>query len=348
VRVLISTLADSPSVVGWLHPAILLPTTSLVNLTTDQLEAVLAHELAHIRRHDYLVNVLQTLAETLFFYQPAVWWASCRIRVERELCCDDLVVEVCGDPVTYARALTKLERLRITKPELAMSSTAGPLLYRIRRLTGAVEEQPSSRFPAIVALSCALACCTIGVHWPQVQAQSGGEALVSRESIWLDTVKHGDFPVFVHALGKITAASTVELEVAASQIASIELGQAASIEIRRGLTASGRVARIDPPNVWIELKSPVPEFAGQQIDGTIQIKTVNDVTYMGRPVLIQPDAEGRLFKVDPDGQHATRVKVRFGAASVQAVQVLEGLNSGDRVILSDMSKYDGYDRVRLQ
>ena len=102
-----------PSVIGWLKPVVLLPAATLLGLTPEQLEAVLAHELAHIRRYDYLVNIVQMLIETLFFYHPAVWWISGRIRQERELCCDDIAVRCCGDAVGYARALTALERMRV-------------------------------------------------------------------------------------------------------------------------------------------------------------------------------------------------------------------------------------------
>ena len=82
-----------------------MPVSALAGLTPRQVEAILAHELAHIRRHDYVVNLLQTVVETLLFYHPAVWWLSHRIRVERENCCDDLAVSLCGDPVAYAAAL---------------------------------------------------------------------------------------------------------------------------------------------------------------------------------------------------------------------------------------------------
>ena len=99
---------DTPTVIGWLRPVVLLPVAALANLTPDQVQAILAHELAHVRRHDFVVNLLQTIAETLLFYHPAVWWLSHRIRVEREHCCDDIAVEVCGDPVGYAEALTTL------------------------------------------------------------------------------------------------------------------------------------------------------------------------------------------------------------------------------------------------
>src|SRR5580692_6312419 len=120
IRVLISTVAESPSVIGWLRPVILLPAATLAGLEPEQLQAVLAHEIAHIRRHDYLVNLAQTVVETLLFYHPAVWWVSARIRHERELCCDDAAVAMCGDAVFYARALTSLERLRAATPRLAM------------------------------------------------------------------------------------------------------------------------------------------------------------------------------------------------------------------------------------
>jgi beta-lactamase regulating signal transducer with metallopeptidase domain len=106
VRVAPATMA--PATFGLFRPVILLSTATVLGISPQQLEAVLAHELAHIRRHDYLVNVLQMLAETLFFYHPAIWWASRRIRVERELCCDDVAVQACGDVVCYAQALTSV------------------------------------------------------------------------------------------------------------------------------------------------------------------------------------------------------------------------------------------------
>ena len=103
-------LVDVPTVIGWLRPVVLVPASALAGMTPQQLEAILAHELAHIRRHDYLVNLLQTLVETLLFYHPAVWWLSRRIRIERENCCDDLAVSLCGDPVTPMPARWPISR----------------------------------------------------------------------------------------------------------------------------------------------------------------------------------------------------------------------------------------------
>jgi hypothetical protein len=137
VRLLESTAVQVPAVVGLLRPVILLPANSLAGLLPGQLEMILAHELAHIRRHDFLVNLLQAAVETLLFYHPAVWWISRQIRVEREHCCDDLAVSVCGSPLQYARALARLEELRAEPLSLALSARGGSLLHRIRRVVGA-------------------------------------------------------------------------------------------------------------------------------------------------------------------------------------------------------------------
>lgn len=134
VRLFESALVQVPTVVGWLRPVILLPAIALTGLTPEQLEALLAHEMAHIRRCDYLINILQTIVETLGFYHPAVWWISHKIRIERENCCDDLAVGICGDRVCYARALTSMEEIRSGQNEFAVAATGGNLFGRIRRL----------------------------------------------------------------------------------------------------------------------------------------------------------------------------------------------------------------------
>ncbi len=134
VRLLESARVRVPTVVGWLRPVVLLPFAAATGLTPAQLEAVLLHELAHVRRHDYLVNLLQSAAEVLLFYHPGVWWVSERVREEREACCDDVAVAACGDALVYARALTRLEGLRAAPPRLAMAADGGSLLHRVRRL----------------------------------------------------------------------------------------------------------------------------------------------------------------------------------------------------------------------
>src|SRR5262245_45188708 len=150
VRLLESAVIKVPMVVGWLRPVILLPASALTGLTAQQLEAIIAHELAHIRRHDYVINLLQSVVETLLFYHPAVWWVSRQIRQEREHCCDDLAVAVCGDALTYARALLELEQLRAAESQLAMAANGGLLMNRIQRLLG-MQTQKTDRFPGLIA-----------------------------------------------------------------------------------------------------------------------------------------------------------------------------------------------------
>jgi beta-lactamase regulating signal transducer with metallopeptidase domain len=131
-----SAVVNVPMVIGWLRPVILLPGAALTGLSPGQLEAVIAHELGHIRRHDYVINVLQTTVETLLFYHPASWWISRQIRIEREHCCDDVAVELCGDRVLYARALADLDELRSADVAFGLAATGGPLMRRIQRLLG--------------------------------------------------------------------------------------------------------------------------------------------------------------------------------------------------------------------
>jgi beta-lactamase regulating signal transducer with metallopeptidase domain len=136
VRLLVSALVEVPTVVGWLRPVVLVPVGALGGLPAGHLEALLLHELAHIRRHDYLVNILQSAAEALLFYHPAVWWVSGHIRAERELCCDDVAVSVSGDALAYARALAQLESYRPAHLRAAVAANGGSLADRIARLLG--------------------------------------------------------------------------------------------------------------------------------------------------------------------------------------------------------------------
>ena len=185
VRLLISTRVQVPMVVGWLKPALLMPAAVLGGLTTQQVEAVIAHELAHIRRHDYLVNFVQTAVETLFFYHPAVWWVSRIVRTERENCCDDLAVVACGDAVLYARALTALETLRQEPFGFALAATGSPLMARVRRLLGVKPPRAVSSSGWIVALLTALMVSGAGAsRWVQgIPTGLGEEHVVASPAV---------------------------------------------------------------------------------------------------------------------------------------------------------------------
>jgi bla regulator protein blaR1 len=151
VRLAVSNSVTVPSVVGWLKPVILIPPSTLAGLTPLQMELILAHELAHIRRQDYLWNLMQLLVETLLFYHPVVHWISQHGRLEREQCCDDMVIEKHGNTLEYARALTELESLRHAQHALLLGANGGQVLNRIRRLLGVpINEAPVFWLPMML------------------------------------------------------------------------------------------------------------------------------------------------------------------------------------------------------
>ena len=152
-------------------------------------------------------------------------------------------------------------------------------------------------------------------------------------------------------LGKLKAA----LQIAETQARDIQIGLPASIDTHNGVIP-GHVTRIDPAvlngtrTVDVVLDGPLPPGAvkGLSVDGTIDLEKLHDVLYVGRPALGNENSTLSLFKIDPNGKDAVRVPVKVGRASVNSIQVLDGLKEGDTVILSDMSRYDNVDRIRLE
>jgi GWxTD domain-containing protein len=167
VTLLESCLAEVPVVVGYVRPAILMPVGLLAGLPAGQVEAILLHELAHIRRYDYLVNLLQSAVEGFLFYHPAVWWISGLIRAERENCCDDVVVATHGDAHEYAAALATLEENRWSGQAAAPAATGGNLMQRIRRLLNLPEAPRRALTPAFSAVILAIAAAVVLMAWQQ-------------------------------------------------------------------------------------------------------------------------------------------------------------------------------------
>jgi GWxTD domain-containing protein len=497
-----SCRVDVPLVVGYLRPFILVPLGMLSAMPPDHVEAILLHELAHIRRRDYLVNLLQAVAENLLFYHPAVWWISGVIRAERENCCDDLVVAVRGNAHGYAAALTSLEESRwAASPVLA--ATGGNLMKRIHRLLNRPERPHAALTPAFSAgLVVILAAVALAAWQPkpderpqEPQRKQGSAAVpdspfrawltqdvayiitdeergafkrlttdeernhfieqfwerrdptpgtpqnefkqehyrriayanqkfttpagldgwktdlgriyitygppdeienhpkgsqtipypyidwmyhhidgvgdniivefadknrtgdfqmtsdpnpkdgsIARSAVWTDTVQRGTMNRQVRGLGELGPTGAAEIRIAETQAADLKLGQLASVDFRPAVV-SGRVARIDPTTVngtigiTVQFDAPPPATSqpGQKLDAAIDIETLNDVVYVGRPVIAQPNSYGTIFKIEADGQHAVRVPVLFGKTSVNKIQILNGLMPGDKVILSDVA-----------
>lgn len=355
VRLLATDRVDSPSVIGWLRPVILAPVGVLCRLAPEQVEALLAHELAHVRRHDYLVNVLQGIAESLLFYHPAVWWISNQIRAEREHCCDDLAVAASGDVLVYARALAELESMRPAHCKAALSASDGSLLRRIRRLTNPVAAHRPAGWGAAWSLGSLLLLGIAGLAVPGAQGQS--QPVVNLDSVWPDTVKQGDMKLQVRGSGRVTSGNTAALKVAGTPRREVRQGQPAMIGFRnRKDTVRGKVAVVHPElangtmTVDVMIEDPLPPGIDlrEPVDGIITVGELSNVVYVGRPVFGRSNSRFMLFKLEPGGHSAKKVPVQFGAASLQLIEIKIGLQPGDKVIISDMSRYDGVAAIGLR
>ena len=249
VRLLRSTLVEVPTALGWLRPVILLPASALAGLSPDFLEAILAHELAHIRRGDFVVNLLQTCVEVLLFYHPAVWWLSGRIRAEREICCDDVAADLCGDPLILARALAALEELRVPAkptPTLALASHGGSLMARIRHLVHpATPVSPRARAGAVAILAASLLGAA-GAALQTPKPEPAPQARPAEEARTRLKVRDGDRRLDVDQQGE------VKLDPAAKEPVALGKDGSLRIEERKGGTSRSfsaadgkRIYRVD-------------------------------------------------------------------------------------------------------
>ena len=175
VMVLQSAHVHVPLVVGFFKPLILVPVSAFTGLTPWQLELILMHELAHVRRHDYLVNLLQVVVETLLFYHPVVRWVSRVAREEREHCCDDLVVARSGDALSYARALAELATAQSLGLQTSVGSDGGKLLSRIKRIVAAREPSRVSTHWSVGTMLAVVALTVSGMLQPAVEPKPAEE-----------------------------------------------------------------------------------------------------------------------------------------------------------------------------
>jgi HlyD family secretion protein len=190
----------------------------------------------------------------------------------------------------------------------------------------------------------------------QLKVRAGFDGMLQQLPDPLKPVEVGQQVTAGTPLGKVAQPSKLkaELKIAETQVKDITIGLPAVVDTRNGLI-DGHVSRIDPSiingtvTVDVKLEGQLPPGARPDlsVDGTIQIEKLDDVLYVGKPVFGQENATVQIFKIDPDGKYAQKVKVTFGRSSVNTIEVKNGLQPGDRVILSDMSQYDAYDRIRL-
>jgi multidrug efflux pump subunit AcrA (membrane-fusion protein) len=184
----------------------------------------------------------------------------------------------------------------------------------------------------------------------------GQEPIVQVSRIWSDTVKRGDMVREVRGVGTVRDRRTVDLHVAETTVKDIRADQQVSIHSGKGKPVVGRVSKVDPSilngmvpvTVKLGPTAPTPMETGLPVDGTIVVGRLSDVIYVGRPAFANDESEGTLFRIDNDNHHATRVRVLFGRASANTIEIREGLRPGDRVILSDIRAFEGQSRIHLQ
>nr|WKN35013.1 M56 family metallopeptidase [Tunicatimonas sp. TK19036] len=203
VRTVVSTKITSPIVVGHFKPVILIPEVAINNLSPQEMEIILHHELAHVRRNDYIVNIFQIVIEILFFFHPATWWISAIIRKEREECCDNWAVSTQNDKLILAKALTSIQELNLNTPSMALPflNKKDGFLNRIKNLFGGNPSLPSYKEGVVVTLfffSCIIFMSFVVVDGKQEPPKKG-----------LSTI-NAELPDGRHLFAKVDSAGNVE------------------------------------------------------------------------------------------------------------------------------------------
>jgi TonB family protein len=252
----------APIVAGWLKPMVLIPVAALARLPVEQLEALILHELAHVRRLDAFANLVQTAVETALFYHPAVWWVSRRIRVEREHCCDDLALAAVRDPVLYVRALQALDALRV-EPAPALAANGGDLRRRVARILGV------ATVPARPALSPAAAVLVLSLA---AVALTQGASVQARPS----ETPAAPAPAAARLVGAMASGASVSAQappmrrivlteaLAAPAIVAPTLADASTLAPRSMILA---LAAPDAPPASLAAASAIPPISGLTVTG---------------------------------------------------------------------------------
>jgi beta-lactamase regulating signal transducer with metallopeptidase domain len=386
VPIIWSTAIKSPGLAGLFRPAILLPADMASWTSSEERVSILRHELAHIKRRDHLVSLLQSVLSAVFFFHPPLRYVSNQLSLERELACDDTVLGLGTEPRAYAESILKAaERTFITDVIHQPASFAAK--RKLERRIDMILDPNRLPQPSRQGRFLLLPLMLMGIiTWLVMPAASGrprvtdapsepgaglsatsglsnsgsqSEPIVGRQTIWTDTVKRGPLVMQVRALGNLRQESDgrflADLKVPEVMIRRVEVGLPASVDTRMGVVP-GRVFRIHGRardgvvrvDITVEGELPAGAGSGLPVDGMIEVGRLDDVIYVGRPVHGVEDSTASLFKLADDGTSAARVRVRFGRASANAIQILDGLKPGDKVILSDMSAYDNYDRITLK
>ena len=346
IRVLVSARIDTPTLIGWLKPVILLPMAVALGFPRQQIELILAHELGHLRRYDHLVNLAQALLETLLFYHPVVHWISGEVRNEREICCDALVLRLTsGAPREYARTLAALEELRQQPPvQIALAASGGVLLDRVRRIVGMpatslTATRPNTGLWLLIAAGLTVAVASV---LRVSQDDDMRFAMPGLAIDWLPKTEVRALPMFALSLPRHRP--YLELAAIAPQSASpvVPINPALAAAANAGSVSArtGAVEPVEPPVVAptspapASSAEPARDLAGNALPGTLaKIPSAqNEAAAIAADE--QPVRRTPTHIVSPEypefarGGRTERVEVSFAIAADGSVRDIAVTNSG--------------------
>jgi beta-lactamase regulating signal transducer with metallopeptidase domain len=388
VAIALSDGVQSPSLAGLFRPVILLPADIVSWTSREERTAILRHEFAHFKRRDHIASRFQSALKCLLFFHPMLRYADHQLSLEREIACDDRVLDLGAEPKTYAEAILKAaERSFLTDVvhQAASFNSKRTLERRIEMIMNTNRtRRPLRQWPFLLApviLIGVSAWLVIPAANSQQAPQSGGyqsassgpasapsvsstssqsqfPPVVNRSTIIVASVERGTMTINRRGLGVLAPAEYGRLkavvQIPATMAKGIRVGQPASVDTRPGII-SGKVINIGsdasdgviPVDISLEGDLPQSARAGLAVDGVIEVLRRDDVLYLQRPDFGHEGGVYSLFKLEEGGATATRVPVKFGQAGVTVIEILEGLNVGDKVIISDMSGYASVNTIRL-
>ncbi len=386
ISIALSESVQSPGLAGLFRPVILLPVDIVSWTSREERTAILRHEFAHYKRRDHIVSRFQDALTILLFFHPLLRYADNQLSLEREIACDDRVLDLGAEPKTYAEAILKAaERSYFTDVVYQASSFNSrrtlerriEMIMKTNRTRRPLRQWTYLLAPALlIGVSAWLVIpAANSQQTPQTGSQSASTGpasapsvsstssqsqlppVVNRSTIIVASVDRGTMTILRRGLGVLVPADDGRLkatvQIPALMAKEIRPGQPASIDTRESII-SGKVINIGsdgsgsviPVDITLEGDVPKSAIAGMNVDGVIEIERLDNVLYIQRPDSGQ-EGVSSLFKVEEGRATATRVPVKFGKAAVTLIEILEGLNVGDKVIISDMSRYAGVNTIKL-
>lgn len=371
----VSPEVDSPVTFGFSAPAILLPERFL-QLDAESQAAVACHELLHVRRRDWLHHFTEEILRVGLWFHPAILWLVARIRLSREQVVDLEVIKLTQARGSYVKALLEfangnrvtavpappflgerqlIERVSLMLKEVLMSRTRlVASLSAVALILSVIAIFAVSVFPLKTSLASPLQDDPFAAPLRGTATSLETQPVVDAKSIWTDQVKRGDMPIQVRGRAELVALKQARVSLPELLMADVRVGEPASVDTH-DQTVKGHVSSVSPHvelgvrTADINLDSPLPKGTAL-VDGMIQTTTLQNVVYVGLPKAAA-GSKGpivlSMFKVSENGKEAQRVSVRFDHASATTIQVLSGLEPGDTIILSDMSRYDRFSRIQI-